>query len=168
MNKPQPTLAGFTHWIYTAMGVPAVVLPSDSPWIGYAFDVAVALVNPQLLACPGPIYMLAVYNLGGDNLVNWCPDQIGADGEPINPNPQAQPDDAPPLGYFAQLRKDWDLNGFVPGVISSAYDNGTGESMEVQEQLKSLTIGQLQNAKTPWGRQYLAFAQMVGTMWGIS
>jgi hypothetical protein len=26
----------------------------------------------------------------------------------------------------------------------------------------------LQNVKTPWGRQYLAYAQTYGTMWGVA
>ena len=56
------------------MGVPVNALPDDSLAITYAFNVAIAIVNQQLLVANPLIYELAVYNLAGDNLINWAPD----------------------------------------------------------------------------------------------
>lgn len=165
-----PTLQGFKEWVRLFMAVPTSVLPDDSVWFDWAYEVSLAIVNPQLAVAAGPlypglppitspggatpIYALAVYNLGGDNLVNWVVDDPSLD---------------PPLDtYWADLREKWNINGFVGGVIQSSADETTSQSMVVPEQFKELTIGNLQNLKTPWGRQYLAFAQSVGTLWGLS
>ena len=168
-SNPQPTQDGFDAWVYAVMGVPLSALPPDSPSLIYAYDVAIAIVNQQLCSVPGPIYMLAVYNLGGDNLVNWCPDQVGS----YYPSPPAPPPStvqAPTTntGYFAYLRQSWNITGFTPGIVSASYDQGTGQSLVPLEQYKNYTLANLQNTKTPWGRQYLAFAAAVGTNWGIS
>ena len=58
------------------MGIPPGALPDNSVWLTYAYDAAYATVNTQLSTVPGPFYMLAVYNLGGDNLVNWAQDDV--------------------------------------------------------------------------------------------
>ncbi len=136
------------------MGVPVNALPDDSLAITYAFNVAIAIVNQQLLAANPLIYELAVYNLAGDNLINWAPD--------VPQVPVVE------VGYFQALRQGYGCNSFVAGTISSASDEGTSESIATVDSLTKLTIGQLQNLKTPYGRQYLAFAQMVGTNWGLS
>ena len=136
------------------MGIPVAVLPDDALALTYAFNVAIAIVNQQLLAANPLIYELAVYNLAGDNLINWAPDI-----------PQVPPVE---VGYFEALRAKFNTLGFVAGTISSASDEGTSESIATVDSLTKLTIGQLQNLKTPYGRQYLAFAQMVGTNWGLS
>lgn len=147
------------------MGVPTDALPDDSVFVGYAYDVAVAYVNTQLECVPGPIYMLAVYNLGGHNLVSWAPDQTGV----YFPSPPASTGGTENnLGYFYYLRNAYDLTGFTPGMIESSADETTSQSMAVPEALKELTIGDLMMMKTPWGRQYLQFAQQASTLWGIS
>lgn len=131
------------------MGLSTSVMPDNSVFFTYAFDVALEIVNP-LLGCVSPlIFMLAVYNLAGDNLVNWAMD-------------------TPPSTYWADLRKSFGILNFTGGVVSSAGDESTNVSLEIVEGLKNLTIGQLQNLKTPYGRQYLGWAQEVGTSWGIS
>ena len=147
----QPTLAGFIAWARTAIGVPTGALADISPFWGYAYNVSVAIVSLQLsmVDATGLIYMLAVYNLAGDNLINWAPDTA-------------------PSTYFTDLRKSFDCNAFTPGVVSEAHDETTGQSMEVITALKDLTLGQLQNLKTPYGRQYLSFAQSLGGIWGLS
>jgi hypothetical protein len=159
---PQPTLAGFIDWVYSAVGIPAQSLPTTSPFLGYAYNVALALVNLQLACVPGPIYMLSVYNLAADRLLNWAPDV----NNPPYPYPMA--DNPQGLGFFAYIRSQWNLTGFIPGVISASNDEGTGQSLTVQKQLENLTIGQLANLNTPYGRQYLAFAGDVGTLWGLT
>lgn len=130
------------------MAVPVNALPDDSPFLSYAYDVALATVNPALATVP-PIYMLAVYNLGGDLLVNWA-------------------QDVPPSTYWRDLREKFAIYAFAPGVVSSSSDNGTSTSLLNPDQMKDFTLAALQNLKTPWGRQYLAWAQSYGPLWGLS
>lgn len=160
-----PTLAGFLSFIRNVMGISTNDLPDASPVINMALAVAMSIVNRalyavslpmtdtagvELISQPESIYTLAVYNLAGDNLVNYAPDQQGRD-------------------YFQDLRKKLNINGFVSGVISGSSDQGTSQTLVVQEAAKNFTLANLQNLKTPWGRQYLAFAQTYGpTSWGLS
>lgn len=70
--------------------------------------------------------------------------------------------------YFADLRKQFDMNGFTPGVIASTSDESTSESLLNPDFMKQLTMADLQYIKNPWGRAYMAYAQRIGTVWGIS
>jgi|SRR5581483_3520709 len=173
MASPGPTLAGFIAFVRNA-GFDTTVVPDSSVWLKYALANAMAIVNPALRAVCLPtqdavgvsisdgrtIYTEAVYNLGTDNLVNYAPDLPGA------PNVDGS---EPPQPMFAYLRTKWNILGFVSGVIQSAGDEGTNESMVVQEAAKNFTLSDLQNLKTPWGRTYLGLAQMYGpTTWGMS
>ena len=141
------------------------MLPDDSPWLGLSFQMAIDTVNPAIALVPGSSYTVAAYNLASDILVNWA-----GDVSPPTPWPGDGSADFNPkkLGYFAYLRDEWNINGFVAGVIQSSADESTSESMVVPEAFKDLMIGDLQNLKTPWGRAYLAIAQKVGTAWGLS
>jgi hypothetical protein len=117
--------------------------------------VAITLVNPYLQQVPTPapnqglIYMLAVYNLGASNLLNWFPD-------------------TPPSTFFADARKGYGINSFVAGVVTASSDEGTSNSLTTPEWASNLTIANLQQLKDPFGRQYLAFAADYGSLWGIS
>lgn len=160
-----PTLAGFIAFVRAAMGISISILPDDSVWLVYAFNVAMALVN-QSLAVVGvnpangtTIYTLAVYNLAASNLLNYAQDLPGA---PIVPGSD------PAAPFFAYTRAKWNMTSFVSGVVSSTSDEGTSMSLVVPKQLEELTIANLQQLKDPWGRQYLAFAQDYGTLWGLS
>ena len=145
----EPTQAGFLAWVRSVMGVTTAQLPDTSPAIYYAFTVAMALVNPQILLASPIMYELAVYNLGGDNLINWA-------------------QDTPPSTFFVDQRKAYNTFNFIGGTISSSSDEGTSDSIATVDALTKLTVGQLQNLKTPWGRQYISIAMSVGTNWGIS
>lgn len=71
--------------------------------------------------------------------------------------------------YFAGLRGQYGIDNVSTGVVSETHDESTGSSFVVPEQFKDLTIGDLQNLKTPYGRAYMAFAQKYGqTLWGLS
>lgn len=148
-------LVGYLTFIRTGMGVPTVALPDNSPWIPWTFNFASAMVNESLKAVVGPIpgtwsiYDIAVYNLAGDSLINYAQDVSGQT-------------------YFTNLRSTWKINSFVPGVIQATSDEGTSESLLVPDFFKTLTLGDLQNLKTPYGRQYLALAQNFGTLWGLT
>jgi len=161
---PQPTIAGFQQFLYSIVGVPANALPTDAPIIGYAFDYALSTVNVQLCAAWSPPggwtpYQRAVYNLAADILINWAIDPV--DEPPYNIGP-------PPLQYFAWLRARYGVNQFVAGVVNSSSDEGTSQSLTVPKAFEGLSISQLSNLKTPYGREYLALAQDVGTMWGMA
>ena len=161
----QPTLAGFLSFVRNEMKIPTLALPTSSPFIGYAFANALAIVNPALRTMPVPqqdaagvalnsggwsIYAIAVYNLAADNLVNYAPDQNGS-------------------AYFAKLRKKMNITGFVSGVVQSSADESTSVSLVVQEAAKAFTLADIQNLKTPWGRVYLGLAQAYGpSTWGMN
>lgn len=151
----RPTIAGFTAWIRIVMGVSASILPDGAPIIGYAYETALAVTNHWLANMPGLIYKYAVYNLGGDNLVNFAPDP------PANVPPNSPT-------FWADLRKGFGINNFTAGVVSASSDNGTSSNLEVIEGAKNFTLEDLQHLKTPWGRQYTAWAMQYGTLWGLS
>ena len=159
-----PTQYGFLNFIYTVMGVTPDILPPTSAVIGVAYRIAVDLVNRQLCAIPD-VYTLAVYNLAGDNLINFASDLDGAPAVPGSIS-SANPNGLP---FFAYARSRWNINGFVSGVISGSNDESTGQTLVVQDAAKNFTLANLQQLKTPYGRRYLAFAQSYGpSTWGIS
>ena len=155
-----PTLAGFIVFIRTVMQINTTVLPDDSTFIVWAFNVAMEIVNDQIALASSLMYTLAVYNLGGDNLLNYAPDLPDA---PLYP-----PDNADGTTFFMYMRTKFNLTGFVSGVITAANDETTGQSLQVPDAFKGLTISDLQNLKTPYGRQYLAIAQRYGEIWGLT
>ena len=151
-----PSIAGFTTWLTAVMGLSTAAMASAAPVIPIAYNVALAVVNTDLCAAPNPsgvddysIYSLAVYNLGGDRLVNYV-------------------QDIPPDTTFADARLKYNVTNFLAGVVQASSDDGTGQTLTVPEAFQNLTIMDLNNIATPWGRQYLAFAQDTGTLWGIS
>jgi hypothetical protein len=144
-----PTPAGFMDFIANVMGIGSDVLDPANPVIQMAFNVALAIVSTQLAVSP-LIYELAVYNLAGDRLVNYAQDISGQT-------------------YFADLRASFGLNTpFLAGLPQSAADQGTSASLVVPDFMKTLTIGDLQKLRTPWGATYLGFAQEIGPLWGLS
>lgn len=177
MSAPgAPTLAGFTSFIRNVMGINSTVLPDNAIYIPWAYQVSLRWVNTNLQAVRawGPIgatppdgidptypslYALAVYNLAGDNLVNYAQDVV--------PN---VPVDGGDLPYFANLRAGLKIDSFVGGVVSGTSDEGTSVSLAVPKEIaEGLTFANLQQMKTPWGRAYLGIAQSFGpSIWGVS
>jgi len=175
--SPDPS-AGATAWnvyVSTASGVEALQasgMAIGSPWaepssgliqgvyapnenttyalaIQMSFQVALETVNTAIAQASCQIYALAVYNLAADRLLNYA-------------------NDLPGQSYFTNLRKDWNLTAPVVGVASSGSDAGTSSSWLNPKQLETLTLSDLQTLKTPYGRQYLGFAQAYGTLWGLT
>jgi hypothetical protein len=144
-----PTLADFQLFIRNIMGVPTSALPDTSPVITDAFNYALEIVLPVIQTVSPTLYNQAVYNLGGDYLLNWAPDQTGS-------------------SYFANLRKTMNLNSFTAGVIQASADSSTSESKLTPEFMKELTLANLQQLKTPYGRWYIQIAQAYGTNWGLT
>lgn len=155
-----PTVAGFTTFLRDVAQIPVLALPDNSVVIPTALQVALGVVNPQLAYISAPIipgfistplsmYELAVYNFGADRVINYAPDVNGQK-------------------FFVPLRKKLDINLFVPGVIASTSSESTAQSQLNPDFMKRFTLRDLQNLKTPFGREYLAIAQDVGSLWGIS
>lgn len=144
-----PTLVGFQWFIANIMVINTVVLPTTEPVIAWVYQQAVDTVNLQLAQAAPTIYEQAVYNLAGDMIINYAQDQTEQT-------------------YFSDLRAQLHINDFVAGVVQSTSDESTSTSLEIAEFYKNLTLGDLQNLKTVYGRTYLALAQKVGTLWGIS
>lgn len=141
-NPSEPNLADFTVFVY-AQGVPQADLPSDSQYLVWSFDtsVAKAICSP---ACLAPIiYVLAVYNLGMHTLLKIAQDEEGQT-------------------FFADQRKAFNLLTFLGGPVQAAADQGTSDSLVVPDFFKTLTLADLDLLKTPWGREYLAYAQAFG------
>jgi hypothetical protein len=166
-----PNIAGFLLFIRNVMGINSTILPDNSPSIPMALAVSQAIVNPALNAVAVPaqppgsgtqttIYNLAVYYLAADNLINYAQDLPGA--APVDGS-------EPPTPFFAWTRRQLNINGFVSGVISASNDETTGQTMVVQDAAKNFTIANLQQLKTIYGRQYLAWAQSYGpSTWGLT
>jgi len=153
-----PTRAGFLLFIRNVMGVSTTLLPDNSTSIDLALALALDIANTDINLISPSQYTWAVYNLGGSNLLTYAQDVV---------NTPVQGSD-PPTPYFAWARKQFNINGFVSGVIQSAGDEGTNSSMVVQEAAKNFTLGNLQNLKDPYGRAYLAIAQDMGDLWGMT
>ena len=144
-----PTLAGFTAFLRNVAAINTTVLPDSSAVIPMAYSVALDIVNQTLQSAGVNIYTLAVYNLATDNVINYAQDQNGQT-------------------FFADLRKSFNTLGFVGGVIQSSSDEGTSESMIIQEAAALFTMDNLQQLKTPYGRRYMAFAQSYGYIVGVT
>lgn len=165
------TLAGFQWFIANVMAIgSADLLPTD-PVVSFAFNISLGLVNPQLALVPIPNttasshvrsqFDLAVYNLAADIVVNYAVDPPTAKIVTTRP-------DGTPFTFFDYLRFKWGVGAFQAGVVNSVSDVSTSTSFEVIEAAKTFTMANLQNLKTPYGRQYMAIAQSYGTLWGLT
>lgn len=152
-----PTLAGFQTFIVNTMGISNAILDPNDSVICMAFTVALDMVNTAIACISPDIYTLAVYNLGGSNIINFAQDQVGAP-DYLNTN----------LPFFAYLRQKYNILGYVSGTIQAASDVSTSETMVVPDYAKDMSLYELQLAKDPFGRRYLSFAQMFGPLWGIN
>ncbi len=151
-----PNVADYTTWL-VGQGFLPQYLPAGSSWIEYALNQALIIVN-QYGQCivggsPNVAYTLAVYNCATHIQVKITPD--------VNGQTFFQTMRGPPPGGFNML-------GFVPGVVQASADQGTSSTLVVPEFFKNLTIGDLNFLLTPWGREYLAYAQDFGDLWGLS
>jgi len=149
-----PNEPDYITWIRSIMGVSTTVLPDDSPYIDITYHMSLEWINLYLDIVAPFIYTQAVYNLGGAYLCTIAQDD---------------PDLSPPNNtYWANLRSSMGLNNFIPGLINATNDEDTSAALLVPLNLQNLTLGDLQLLQTPWGRAYLAIAQSVGSMWGLT
>lgn len=149
MEPTAAQIASFMAFIRNIMGIPDAALPDDSPYILYSLTGAVNVVNLAIQQISPFLYDIAVNNLAGDNLINWA-------------------QDAPDSTFFKDLRASFGCNNFSAGVVQSATDNSTAMTALVPEFFKELTMRDLRNLKTPYGREYLAIAMDYGPLWGLT
>jgi len=149
MPDTTPTLAGFTTWVYAVMGIPLAALSNNDPGIATAYDFAIEMIPPWMSNLSPVIYTATVYNWGGSQLLQWQQDQSGQT-------------------YFATARQAYGINNFVAGVVSSASDSSTSESLQIGDGLSNLDLVSLQRIKDPYGRQAIAYLQQLGTVWGLT
>ncbi|MEK7916636.1 hypothetical protein AAB988_29470 [Burkholderia contaminans] len=142
VDPTQPNLADFTTFVYN-QGVPPADLPTNSQYLQWAFTMAMNLALQSPCSVPAIVYVLAVYNLGMHRLLKVA-------------------QDTPPSTYFATQRAAFKLMAFVGGVVQSSADQATSNSLVVPDFVKNLTMQDLDLLKTPWGREYLAYAQQYG------
>jgi hypothetical protein len=142
-------MTDFQYFIYSVMLIPVAYLPTTSPTIAEAFAVSQCTVDPFIRQASPVYYNLAFYNFGGDYIINNAVD-VECDA------------------YFENLRKKWNINGFVAGVVQSTSDMSTSTSLKVPEVYDNLSPFDLQLNKTPYGRQYMAIASKFSDIWGIS
>lgn len=141
-NPSAPNLADFATFVYS-QGVPANDLPAGSEYLQWSFDIAmgVALIPPA--AMPPILYVMAVYNLGMHQLLKIAQDQSGQ-------------------LFFSQQRTAFKMLTFQAGPVGASADQATSNTLAVADFIKGLTMQGLDLLNTPWGREYLAYAQMYG------
>lgn len=119
-----------------------------SPYVGWALNYAleVALSGPGIgagLSGFAGQYLLAVYNLALHQLLKIAQDQ-------------------PNQSFFTQIQAQYKLGTLVPGPVLASGDHATSETLLLPEFFKNLTLSELDLIKTPYGREYLGYAQMYG------
>ena len=140
-NPTTPNLADFTTYA-TNQGVVASYTASTSNYFEWAFNraMAQALCAPAIVAIE---YVLAVYNLGVDRFVRLAMD----DGQGT---------------FYATQRATFNILDFRPGVVMASGDGPTSQTLVVPDYYKELPMWGQELLKTPWGREYIAYAQMYG------
>jgi hypothetical protein len=156
-----PTPTGYFEFVRKYMGIPAAALPDDSFWIPATYNLSLDVVNiflsqaPQVGSASYPNqYALAIYNYGGDRIINFATD------DPINP--YMYPKVIPPTPYFEYLRTKFKIDTFASGLITYAGDVTTTASFQVPDWAKAMSVADLQTLKTPWGRTYMGIASQYG------
>lgn len=144
-----PSLVDFIAWTRTVMGIPTTAIPDADPGYAVAFQIALDLVPTDLGMFSPDIYTLTVYNWGGSQLLQMQQDIVGQT-------------------FFSDARKAYGINNFVAGVINTASDVTTSESLSVGLGLQNLDLLSLQRIKDPYGRQAIAYMQSIGTLWGLT
>lgn len=140
-NPTTPNLADFTSYA-TNQGVVAPYTAPGSDYFEWAFNraMAQALTAPSMAVIE---YILAVYNLGTDRFVRLAMD----DGDGT---------------FYSSQRATFNILDFRPGVVMASGDEPTSQTLVVPDYYKELPMWAQELLKTPWGREYIAYAQMYG------
>ncbi len=149
MTPSADQLAAFQTFITSTMGITSTYLSPTDPIITTSLSVALEFVNLAINTVSNTLYNLALNNLAGDFLLQWAQDLSGQT-------------------FFTNARQNYGINNFVAGVVSSTSDESTSTALKNPDFMSGLTLMDLQNLKTPYGRQYLMIAQQFGPLWGLT
>ncbi len=140
-NPSTPNLTDFTTYAQN-QGVVASYTESTSEYFEWAFNWAMsdAMTCPNM---PAIQYVLAVYNLGVNQFIRLAQD--GGQGT-----------------FYATQRASYGVLQFKPGVVMASGDQGTSQTLVVPDWYKGIPMVAQEQLKTPWGREYIAYAQMYG------
>ncbi len=140
-NPNTPNLADFTTYC-TNQGIVAAYTTSTSEYFQWAFDWAMndAMTCPQM---PALTYVQAVYYAGADRFIRIAQD--GGQGT-----------------FYQDQRASFGILQFKPGVVMASGDGPTSETLVVPDWYRGIPMGVQEQMKTPWGREYIAYAQMYG------
>lgn len=149
VDPSKPNLTDFTAFV-REQGISTTYIPDNADYLTWAFDRAVNTALQPPSDMPVMLYIIATYNLGNHYLLKMAQDQTGQT-------------------FFKDQRSQFKLLSFQAGPVVSSGDQGTSQSLAEPEFLKGLTISALDLMKTPWGREYLDYAQQYGsTIVGLS
>jgi hypothetical protein len=144
-----PTEAGFLTFIRDIMQIDNTILPDDNWAISFSYNYSINICLPLIGSIPqipeNFLYSTAVYNLAADTLLTYAIDQPGQD-------------------YFARYQQQYKLKALVPGVVERAQDESTSTDLFVPDFFKDMTLQNLQNLKTIYGRTYMQIAQSFGNL----
>ena len=149
MPDTTPTLAGFLTFCRTVVGIPIAAMPDADPGFATALAFAQEWIPDQIATYSPTLSTSAVYNWAASSIIQFQPDITGQ-------------------VYFQGLRKSFGVTNFVPGVITTASNEATSDSVTAGKGLQNLQLIDLQRAKDPYGRQALAILQSLGTLWGLT
>ncbi len=140
-NPSTPNLADFTTYCQN-QGVVASYTASDSEYFQWAFNWALAgaMTCPQM---PSIIYVLAVYNFGVDRFIRIAQD----DGQGT---------------FYQDQRTSFSILTLRPGVVMASGDESTSNTLVVPDWYRTIPLSVQQQMKTPWGAEYVAYAQEYG------
>lgn len=148
-TKRHPNITDFITTMTTELGVSPSLVNENTPWANAALAFSVHWVYKGLAKADNAIYLRAVYCLALDRAILIA-------------------QDTPPDNTFSALRDKFKIYAFRPGVIAESHDESTGQSFNTPTSLNSLSIADLNNMKTPWGIEYLGYAQQASPIWGMS
>jgi hypothetical protein len=152
-----PTFTGFQWFVSNIMAVHSSSMPDDT-WLQVAYDQAYNLAYWGLQTVPSQptspsLYAMAVYNLGCALLLEFALDDPNAN---------------PPNSFWTDLRTKLGIYSASYGLVNSAADQGTSESMYIPDVINGMTLLDLQLMKSPWGRMFLMISGEWGTIWGLT
>src|ERR1035438_6745880 len=110
MIYPIISLVGFVAYLRAPVKIPTLILPDDDWSIPFAYTIARETVHPGICNVSPVMYQQAVYNLATDIVINVAQDQ-------------------PDRDELQKKRKEYKIDGFIPGVIQSSSNAGTAESL---------------------------------------
>ena len=136
-----PNLTDFTTYCQD-QGIVAPYTVSTDPTFAAAYDLAID-IGMTCGNMPGTLYTRAVYSLGADRFIRIAQDPSGDT-------------------FYTTQRQTYAIFEFRPGVVMASGQGPTSQTLVVPDWYRELSLSNQELLKTPWGRQYMGYAQMYG------